>query len=139
MNAILKILPLILICWTISSCKTKSLPQTESSEQSIRTLLFYGEYSGAEAEWGIIGAKSNPFHLSDPQVMQVQEELAALHMWNQIPDGRPSAELQKAIMYYRLVYGMTVECVLYPHNLMLKSTYCSLFYKDVRCQQGYEF
>jgi len=103
---------------------------------SCADLSKYGE---EVVEWRSIAAQGNPFALSNIKIKQAQEELTALQMWNTEADGIASVEFQKAIIYYRLLYGMNVECVLYPCDLMLKSTFCSLFSDDIRCQQGYEF
>ena len=90
-------------------------------------------------EWISIAAPENPFHLSGDKIQMAQRELTSLGLWDGPIDGKATPEFQKAIVFYRFLYGMNVECVLYPYDLMLQSTFCSLFPKDLRCQTGYEF
>lgn len=112
------------------------LPKEQYRYASCADLTEMGQ---SVVEWRSIAARGNPFILSEKRIASAQEVLKSEGLWNAEVDGIASAEFQKAIMYYRLLNGMNVECVLYPHNLMLKSTFCSLFSADMRCQQGYEF
>ena len=112
------------------------LPKKEYRYASCADLTEMGE---PIVEWRSIAARGNPFLLTSERVAAAQEELKSQGLWTAPADGVATVEFQKAIMYYRLINGMNVECVLYPHNLMLKSTFCSLFSDDMRCQQGYEF
>lgn len=99
-------------------------------------LTYYGE---PVVEWRPIAAQGNPFKLSNQQVQSVQQSLSDRGYWRGPTDGPATVELQMAISYYRYLHGADVQCVLYPHDLMLKSTYCMLFDEDVRCQEKYEF
>jgi len=103
---------------------------------SCAELTHYGE---PVVEWRPIAAEGNPFRLTPEQVQATQQSLADRGYWLGASDGQSSVELQMAIAYYRYLHGADVQCVLYPYDLMLKSTYCMLFEEDVRCQQKYEF
>jgi len=116
------------------------MPQTTAEQHtryaSCAELTLYGE---EVVQWRPIAAVGNPLPLSKDKVAEAQEMLQDLGYWRGPVDGVSTIDFQMAVTYYRYIKGGDVQCILYPHNLMLKSTFCLLFDEDIRCLQKHEF
>lgn len=114
--------------------------KTISSKDLKDTYKYASCYiAGESSSWTSIASDGNPFLLSPEQVINAKEELKIRGLWYKPVDALADVEFQRAVVYYRLLYGMNVECALYPYNAMLKSSFCGLFSHDMRCSEGYEF